>query len=178
MIKSTVDQFKRDVLSGYCLEECTVHCCEFGAHSIFAGLTATKSQLEFLTEGADVDPYEHILELREGFYDLYDVRCPKYDKPSRKCTIHSEELRPAACASFPIETDGEIVMLDSQCPYVWYNWEQIAEHFTPMLKPESIGISIPLEVGFVPALIDSKYDIIKESLSNRYYLPHKVSFRV
>lgn len=167
MKRQIVDDFKADVLSGYCISGCNEDCCIFGPEQIFAALELTEPQLEMIVGSFPLD--DNVISRKNGCYELFNTACPRYDRNSRLCTAYTHPLRPDACRSFPLDTDGEVLNLDSRCPFIWHNWEHVTQSFRPWFEDYQIDIIIPTELAFQPISLELGYHFIKQTLNHRFY---------
>lgn len=139
-IEDYLADFMRNVLSPYCLNECTSSCCEFYG-DISLGLNDPEFQYFFGKENWDEKWIElndrgQIKRTRLGENLLKNMTCPMYDPASKRCTIHESSLRPRGCREFPLSIDYAIgdVTLDARCPYIARNWEELIPEFRPLVQ--------------------------------------------
>ncbi|MFC1696959.1 hypothetical protein ACFL1H_01385 [Nanoarchaeota archaeon] len=160
-----IETFKKEILSPFCIDECTTPCCDM----IDKNITVIKSQfqllfdkqinnymfniinffcdedstLEYLTNRKinQLRNKRKLISQNEQLFLLKDMLCPRYNLKTKECSIYYNNLRPQACEKFPINNSGKIITLDTKCQYVRNNYDEITE----LLKPIECKIKIAHE---------------------------------
>lgn len=96
----------RSRIGPYCVKECRAFCCRNGQ------LPLTVKQKVFFSEKKKSS---FVLLHQEDFL-LLAPRCPFLKR--NKCSIYAHELRPNACADYPLLHLGNTIIASSACPYV------------------------------------------------------------
>ncbi|HIH43417.1 TPA: hypothetical protein HA246_07300 [Candidatus Woesearchaeota archaeon] len=128
-VHDKVEQWKDNVLSTYCINNCQSVCCDFTDHG--EGLKATTTELKELVRHKSKEQIERMLKERKIFkLPKKDDRgkewaikttCPAYNL-GKGCLSHTCIGRPKVCGEFPIwfagtSKDG-MLTIDVRCEYM------------------------------------------------------------
>lgn len=108
-------QWKREVLSPYCLNGCQTSCCDLTDKKIVLDKKGLVALLGFKPD--DLTPFETD---KEGRYTYDEGFCPRYDLASRSCRIPDHPGRPSACEKYPI-FDMDLKRIPSEDRWVAIN---------------------------------------------------------
>jgi Fe-S-cluster containining protein len=106
----------RESLSDYCINVCKAFCCRTGyiktreekARFIAGERFEKMFKMKKIEKSKDGS---YVIHLREG-------GCPRLDKKTCFCTIHTHELKPITCEIFPINVKGDYFFISQRCPAI------------------------------------------------------------
>lgn len=123
-IRSVIAKWKAEVLSPYCLSECTQSCCQFGDSF---RIDITEDELRVMLgnpDGFDCTKEEFRNDglSRRWHWEVFSYQksnCPQYCKDSKTCLAYDDPNRPADCQEFPVNLinsrDNAVIALKKKC---------------------------------------------------------------